>query len=378
MYTIEQLSGTHLPPKTLCLTYDDGPGIHTLPIAQFLYEQGIRATFFVVGKYAVEQSATLAALKEMGHLIANHTFEHPDMPYYVSINGDVQDQLLRTDAAIKHFTDSDKPIFFRAPYGKWSAEVANELNSNLLCAMNHAGPVHWDIAGIDCYYWLLGKSVAETVESYLTTIRETGKGIVVMHDEIADMDVVKPLNKTLELTQQLIPLLKAEGYRFVGLDEVYKPEPTFQIRLQAGKGKYLCLQNSNAFSLTPDSKNTNTLLNVTDCSDGKVALQAANACYLSLKGETEIVAIDKEITYLSTLHLVPVFNNQLILRTYNGNFLTVDKATGKLTATAKYMRLATVFSYQPAQAIISKPVSLQMRYQLWKKRLAFVKSKLLG
>ena len=378
MYTLEQLNGTHLPPKTLCLTYDDGPGIHTLPIAQFLYEQGIQATFFVVGKYAVEQSATLAALKEMGHLIANHTYEHPDMPYYVSINGDIQDQLLRTDAAIKPFVDPDKPIFFRAPYGKWSAEVANELNSNLLCAMNHAGPVHWDIAGIDCYYWLLGKSIAETVESYLTTIGETGKGIVVMHDEIADMDVVKPLNKTLELTQQLIPILKSEGYKFVGLDEVYRRDTTFQIRLQAGKGKFICLQNSETFSLTTDSKDTNTLLNITDCGDGKVALQAANSCYLSLKGEAEIVAIDKEITHLSTLHLVPVFNNQLILRTYNGNFLTVDKAAGKLTATAKYMRLATVFSYQPAQTIISKPVSLQMRYQLWKKRLAFVKSKLLG
>ena len=41
-----------------------------------------------------------------------------------------------------------------------------------------------------------------------------------MHDEIADMDNVKPLNKTLELTKVLIPLLKQKGYRFIGLDEI--------------------------------------------------------------------------------------------------------------------------------------------------------------
>ncbi len=377
MYTIEQLNGVHLPHKTLCLTYDDGPGENTLAIAQFLHEQEIRATFFVVGKYAVEQSHTLAALREMGHLIGNHTYEHPDLPYYVSINGDMQGQLLRTDAAIKPFVSPNTPVFFRAPYGKWSAEVANELNNNLLCAINHAGPVHWDIAGIDCYYWQLGKSVAEAVESYLTTIRETGKGIVVMHDNIADMDIVKPLNKTLELAQQLIPILKAEGYRFIGLDEVYKTDRTFKIRLQAN-GKYICLQDNGTFSLTPDPKDTNTLLSIIDCGDGKIALQAANDCYVLLKGESEIVTEGKEPSHLSTFHLVPVFNNRLIFRTYNGNFLTVDKSTGKLTAAAKYMRLATVFSYQPAQGAANKPVSLQMHYQLWKKRLAFIKSKLLS
>ncbi|RYE19715.1 MAG: polysaccharide deacetylase family protein, partial [Sphingobacteriaceae bacterium] len=179
MYATHSINGAHLPHKTLCLTYDDGPGVHTLAIAQFLYEQQIRATFFVVGKYAVEQQATLAQLQAMGHIIGNHTYDHPDLPYYVSINGDVQNQVLRTDAVIKPFVN--QPTFFRVPYGKWSVEVANELNSNLLCAVNHFGPIHWDIAGIDCYYWQLEKSVAETVESYRNTIREVGKGIVVMH-----------------------------------------------------------------------------------------------------------------------------------------------------------------------------------------------------
>lgn len=382
MYTIEQLTGAHLPDKTLCLTYDDGPGKHTLAIAQFLQQHQVNATFFVVGKYAVEHAPILSALQQLGHLIGNHTFEHPDLPYYVSINGDIQNQVLRTDAAIKPYAAPGKPIFFRAPYGKWSAEVVDELNANLLCAMNHVGPVHWDIAGTDCYYWQQGKSVTEAAESYLTTIQKAGKGIVVMHDDTADMDIVKPLNNTLELTQRLIPILKAEGYQFISLDEVYRlttpAASSYTIRLQADNRKYVCLQPDKTFSVSANSKAADTLLTITDCGEGKVALQAANACYLSLQGENEMVATEKEITLQSTFHIVPVFDNRLIIRTYNGNFLTVDKATGKLAAAAKYMRLATVFSYQPAYRQLGKPLGLRMRYQLWKKRLAFMKSKLLS
>lgn len=52
-----------------------------------------RPRFFVVGKYAFHHPGILQALKEMNHLIGNHTYEHPDLPYYVSVNGDIIDQV---------------------------------------------------------------------------------------------------------------------------------------------------------------------------------------------------------------------------------------------------------------------------------------------
>lgn len=56
------LKGDLLPPRTVCLTYDDGPGAtdgpgpgpRTSALGRYLCEQGIPATFFMLGRH-VEQ-----------------------------------------------------------------------------------------------------------------------------------------------------------------------------------------------------------------------------------------------------------------------------------------------------------------------------------
>ena len=42
-------AGIPLPPRTLSLTIDDGPGDLSVAIGDWLHAQGVRATFFVVG-----------------------------------------------------------------------------------------------------------------------------------------------------------------------------------------------------------------------------------------------------------------------------------------------------------------------------------------
>ena len=57
MYSTLPFTGTSMPDKTLCLTFDDGPGEtngeskgpRTLELAQYLHAEGIAATFFVLG-----------------------------------------------------------------------------------------------------------------------------------------------------------------------------------------------------------------------------------------------------------------------------------------------------------------------------------------
>ena len=163
MFSTQDISNIQLPDKTLCLTYDDGPGQYSQAIGEFLNEQGVRATFFVVGKYAVDHPEVLNQLSQFGHIIGNHTFEHPDMPIYVANDGDIRDQIIRTNTCIGKF-NRNKITFFRAPYGKWSPEVANELNRALDSSFRFCGPVHWDIPGIDCYYRKLGNSDGQTVQ----------------------------------------------------------------------------------------------------------------------------------------------------------------------------------------------------------------------
>ena len=81
MFFDRDIKGNQLPPKTLCLTYDDGPGEtrgdgsgpRTLELGRYLFVQGIRATFFVVGKNVERYPEVLPQLQAWGHLIGNHT-----------------------------------------------------------------------------------------------------------------------------------------------------------------------------------------------------------------------------------------------------------------------------------------------------------------
>src|SRR3954454_18272526 len=94
------LKGADLPPKTLCLTYDDGPGPETVDLAHFLFEEEIRATFFVIGRHAEHHEDVLAELRRCGHLLGNHTYSHPGLVSMTEAGGDVASELARTDAIL--------------------------------------------------------------------------------------------------------------------------------------------------------------------------------------------------------------------------------------------------------------------------------------
>ncbi len=53
---------------------------------------------------------------------------------------------------------------------------------------------------------------------FLAKIERIGPGIL-LHDSSAE-EIVRRNNRTLELTQHIMPTLLAQGYRFVRLDEV--------------------------------------------------------------------------------------------------------------------------------------------------------------
>ena len=118
MFFHHDLKGNDLPPRTLCLTYDDGPGRDTVTLARYLYREGIEATFFVVGRHAEGNADVLAQVSAWGHRVGNHTYSHPGLVALAASGGDVVGELLRTDLLIRPHV-SRTPLFFRAPYGNW-------------------------------------------------------------------------------------------------------------------------------------------------------------------------------------------------------------------------------------------------------------------
>ncbi|MBQ7983917.1 MAG: polysaccharide deacetylase family protein, partial [Clostridia bacterium] len=62
----------------IALTFDDGPSaLYTADILDYLKEEGIRATFFVVGSQARSNPELLLREEREGHEIGNHTDTHP-------------------------------------------------------------------------------------------------------------------------------------------------------------------------------------------------------------------------------------------------------------------------------------------------------------
>ncbi len=229
MFFHQDLKGNDLPPKTLCLTYDDGPGSETLDLSYYLYTEGICATFFVMGRHAAERGDVLVRLRTWGHHVGNHTYNHPGLVSLAEAGGDVVGEIARTDLLLRTHVPH-APVFFRAPYGNWRqkqpgtdqdrvvsivAEVLNRSDQFL----DYVGPVNWDISAADYDYWKRGASAEECAAAYLEKIGRAGQGIVLMHDSSED-PAMWPRNRTLQVTRQIVPVLKADGYRFVGLDEV--------------------------------------------------------------------------------------------------------------------------------------------------------------
>lgn len=199
--------------KTLYLTFDDGPGERTEELANYLSQEGIPATFFVVGAQAQLHQDVLGNIRNLGHIVANHSTSHSDM----TSDADPLGELADTDSLIQPFITSNVYLF-RAPYGSWNAGVASILNAHY---SRYVGPIFWDMGGegngLDGSYaadwkcWADGVSVKSCADGYLRETQDRGRGIVLMHDIHG---------RTLELVKNLVPRWKALGYHFAALDQI--------------------------------------------------------------------------------------------------------------------------------------------------------------
>ena len=234
------LHGDSLPERTVCLTYDDGPGEtsgrgrgpRTTALGRYLHDEGIRAAFFVVGQHVERYPKTVERLHAGGHLIGNHTYSHPGLVRLVLEGGDAAAELCKTHELIAPFANGG-PVYFRPPYGNWreksdpdgpedapTSVVAAALDGDATFS-NYLGPVLWEIVAEDWECWRQDVSPEECARRYVDEAERIGRGIILMHDSSAE-DELRVKNRTFELTRRLVPMLRRRGFRFMALDEFLK------------------------------------------------------------------------------------------------------------------------------------------------------------
>jgi peptidoglycan/xylan/chitin deacetylase (PgdA/CDA1 family) len=181
-------------PKAIALTIDDGPNpVYTPQILRLLEKYRVTASFSMIGLEVDTYPGVAREVAAAGHVIANHTWSHPDMAYLYPVA--VADQMNRATDAI-HRVTGRVPTLFRAPYGAWSPAVLQQ------CVKTGMTPLDWSVDPRD---WSR-PGVASIVSNIMGNTR-TGS-IILEHDGGGDR------SQTVAALKIVLPRLLAAGYHF--------------------------------------------------------------------------------------------------------------------------------------------------------------------
>ena len=136
------------PPEAgrVYLTFDDGPDARWTPrILDILAQANVCATFFVVGRFALEQVALVRRVAANGHELGNHTWSHRH-PWTVLASTARKE--VRDGAAAIADLIGRAPKFFRPPHGRLRRCMIEEAErgGQTLALWNHSA-VDWGPLG---------------------------------------------------------------------------------------------------------------------------------------------------------------------------------------------------------------------------------------
>jgi len=204
---------TGLKPRTrqLALTYDDGPNDpHTCHLLEVLAKHGVKATFFVIGRYVKQRPDIARELVRAGHIVGNHSFSHPNLIFTSAQQTKMQ---LQDCDRILHDAVGDHSRLFRPPFGgrrPATLEIARELGLQ---------PVMWNVTG-----WDWNGKPSEYIER---RVRQQIRGgdVILLHDG-GHREFGADRSQTVIATDRLLTRYKSEGYKFVTIPEMMAPQAT--------------------------------------------------------------------------------------------------------------------------------------------------------
>ena len=191
----------------IALTFDDGPSAkYTSDILDYLRDEDIRATFFVVGSQARANPELVAREEAEGHEIGNHTDSHPHLRHEPIPT--LQAEILACERTVYELTDT-RTTLFRPPEGHCTADI-----SALVEGLDYR-IILWNI---DTRDWA-DTTAAGITENILTNVQSGD--IILFHDSVSRKE-----SQTLNALKAVVPELKRRGYRFVTVSELLGTDST--------------------------------------------------------------------------------------------------------------------------------------------------------
>lgn len=186
--------------SVVALTFDDGPSPRFTPqVLTLLLQQGVPATFFVVGREAERFPALVRQVVADGFTVGNHTWNHIMTPMDPA---QAAWEVERTERLLHRLT-GEVPSLFRPPGG--------ELNTGVAGYAQRQGRtvVTWDVDPRD---YAPGQDAGGIAAQVLAQVRPGS--IILLHDGGGDRSA------TVAALAQIIPALRERGFGFVSLSDL--------------------------------------------------------------------------------------------------------------------------------------------------------------
>jgi peptidoglycan/xylan/chitin deacetylase (PgdA/CDA1 family) len=171
--------------KVIFLSFDDGPDPTWTPeILKILAKYRAKATFFELGQMVHAHPGLREQVLAGGNTIGNHSISHP--------------HLTRVSAARRHHEifDGPKSHCFRPPYGESNAKVRADIKAaGMIQVLWNVDPKDWARPG--------SPAIVHRVLNHTQR-----RKIILMHDGGGNR------SQTVAALNKLLPVLKAQGYRF--------------------------------------------------------------------------------------------------------------------------------------------------------------------
>ncbi|KAI5449893.1 chitin deacetylase [Naganishia albida] len=168
------------------LSYDDGPSPYTPILLDYLNQQDLTTTFFVVGSRVISRPEMLVSEYVAGHQISIHTWSHP---YLTNLtNEQIVAELGWTMKSIRE-TIGVTPNTFRPPYGDIDDRV------RAVAAKMGLTPVMWSGVEFDTTDWNIpggratGVSSLAKFRNILKTAETLSEGFIVLSHDLYQQTV---------------------------------------------------------------------------------------------------------------------------------------------------------------------------------------------
>ncbi|MQY34357.1 hypothetical protein SRB17_23230 [Streptomyces sp. RB17] len=178
------------------ITIDDGPDpVWTPQVLQVLRENGVKATFCMIGPEAQAHPELVRQVVAAGHRLCDHTVSHDTTMDKKSEAYQAQ-QILEAERQITQASGGVRPLYYRAPGGAFTPY------SRHLAASHGMRPLGWNVDSKDF-------ERPGTAAIVATVQRESVNGpTILFHDAGGDR------SQTVAALRTLLPWLKQQGYSF--------------------------------------------------------------------------------------------------------------------------------------------------------------------